>query len=301
MKESEVRFCLIDPLIKGLHNLTDIRVKLEESVKESEKSDSVNVSNRSVPDYSVYVLYYEHKPVKVFFLEAKTSKSVSLHSVCQTIGYYMASQTIHKRDEEIYPPLSVVITEKSVRLVFFPYYTSSGEPCIDAAVSSSMELFTNQEPKGFIALLTFITSYILLVSKQERPVSIIIDSEHDLHVKTVCKDYVLPEEVYLQSVLEQKEQQLQQKEQEKQQLLQQKEQKEQQLQQKEQEKQQLLQQKEQEKQQLLQQKEQEKQQLLQQKEQELKQLAVTLGMSIEELKEKMAGVTEPSSKRTKLN
>lgn len=106
MKESEVRYCLIDPLMKGLHNLTDVKVKLEESVKESEGSDSANeVSNKSVPDYSVYILYYEDKPVKIFFLEAKTSKSVNVHSICQTIGYYMASETIHTGGDNFFSHL----------------------------------------------------------------------------------------------------------------------------------------------------------------------------------------------------
>ena len=294
MKESEVRYCLIDPLIKGLHNLTDVKVKLEESVKDSEKSDSANeVSNKSVPDFSVYILYTEQRPIKIFFLEAKTFKSVNIHSICQSIGYYMASETVYKDDDDkIYPPLSLVLTERFGRLVYFPYYTPSKEPCVDAAVSSPIELFSNQQPKGLIALLTFITSYILLASKQEKPISIIMDTEHTLHKKQVYKNYVLPEEVYLQSLLEQKEQELQEMQQEMQQKLQQKDQE---MQQKDQE----MQQKDQEMQQKLQQKDQEMQQKDQEMQQKLEQLAINLGMSVDKVL-KMTCVTPPF-KKTKFN
>jgi len=217
MKESEVRYSVIDPFIRALHSLTDVKVKLEESVKQSEGSSSMSeeVSDKSAPDYSVYCLYYEHQPVKIFFIEAKTSKSFNYHSICQGIGYYMASQTVHTTSDRYYPPLGLIMTEKTGNLVFFPYITSSGV-CIDAAVSSPIELFSEQDWKGFIALLTFTTSYILLLSKQEgqNPIK---DSEHRLHPKANYKTFVLPEETYLLSQLEQKEQEMQEMKQEMQQ------------------------------------------------------------------------------------
>ncbi len=76
------------PFIKALVNLTGAKIRLEESVRESnmDKRWSTKVSDKSTPDYSIYVLYVENAAFKIFFLEAKTSKSLSDASVCQTMG-----------------------------------------------------------------------------------------------------------------------------------------------------------------------------------------------------------------------
>lgn len=116
-----------------------MKVRLEESV-ESDGSDANNVSKKSLPDYSVYSFYLaEGQPVKILLIEAKTSASVCDHSICQLMGYYMATETTYIIGGHYFPPLAILLTEKAARLVYFPYLCENC-PCMDAAVSSEILL-----------------------------------------------------------------------------------------------------------------------------------------------------------------
>lgn len=57
--------------------------------------------------------------MKVVLLEAKTNKTLSDTSLCQVVGYYMATIV-----ESEVPPLGVVMTENVLQFVFFPYRSS---------------------------------------------------------------------------------------------------------------------------------------------------------------------------------
>ncbi len=52
-------------------------------------------------------------------------------------------------------PIAMVMTEDSVRLLFFPY-VQNGSPAVDAVVSSTLKLSVENLP----ALLSFLTSYV---------------------------------------------------------------------------------------------------------------------------------------------
>ncbi len=207
MKEAEVRFAVVDPFIKGITSLTPAKVKLEESVKDSDTFTSTDnaVSKRSMPDYSVYAFYNVARPMKVFIVEVKTASALNKHSICQAIGYYMASEVITTVGKSICPSLAIVMSEKTAHLIYFPYALNN-QPCIDAVVSSAIQLFENQGTNGYVSLFTWTVSYILACI--EGSVTTIEDSGYTLQEKYIYANLVYTDERVMKTMLEEKEREI---------------------------------------------------------------------------------------------
>ena len=70
--------------------------------------------------------------------EVKTDNFFSDHSVCQTVGYFMATQYTGSL-----PPLGIAMTQTQIRFIFFPYAvptdTASSDFYSKCFASSSLE------------------------------------------------------------------------------------------------------------------------------------------------------------------
>ena len=111
MTEAEVRVGVIDSIVKGLARCTNTVLACEVSVKSSDAIDSSvklasatasatitdtpqeqqNVSQHIVPDYTFYTLSEKEKCV-CGIVEVKRKTMFHNDSVCQTIGYHLASR-----------------------------------------------------------------------------------------------------------------------------------------------------------------------------------------------------------------
>ncbi len=81
----DTRFVTIDNFVKALCELTGCEVVLEDAVKDGARIDC-GVSDKSRVNYLKL-----RTAVKLFLLEGKTNKTLSEHSICQLVGYYMAT------------------------------------------------------------------------------------------------------------------------------------------------------------------------------------------------------------------
>ena len=62
--------------------------------------------------------------------EVKDNKQFNSKSVCQTIGYHIASRAgLHSIDGP-QPPLAILFCENRLRFIFFPF-CKDGTPCVD--------------------------------------------------------------------------------------------------------------------------------------------------------------------------
>ena len=122
--------------------------KLEEDLCHKES----NISGRA--DYAVYHVKESGK-VRVLILEAKRGCKLNDNSVCQTVGYYIASAS-----QNLNPPLGILMTNSKIRFIFFPFGDHSiSLRYVDAFVSDEIMLFKNE--KHFHYIVAFIVKYIL--------------------------------------------------------------------------------------------------------------------------------------------
>lgn len=111
--EPTTRFAVIDPILRVLCETLHTKLILEESVSVDE-DNTYHLSERNKADYSLF--YLETECLQVLILEAKTNKSKTLHSICQTIGYFLASESAKCS------PLAMVVTEDTAQFCFFPLH-----------------------------------------------------------------------------------------------------------------------------------------------------------------------------------
>ena len=145
--EADIRFAIIDPFLRAILTCTGCQVKLEDLChKES------NITGKA--DYAVYNVKLADK-VRVLILEAKRDCKLNDNSVCQTVGYYMASDS-----QSLNPPLGILMTQSKIRFIFFPFGDRSNSlRYVDAFVSCEIRLFENE--KSFQYIVAFIVKYIL--------------------------------------------------------------------------------------------------------------------------------------------
>ena len=146
--EANVRFAIIDPFLKAILTCTGCKVNLEDELCHKESK----ISGKA--DYAVYHVKLSGK-VRVLILEAKRDRIVTDHSVCQTVGYYMASDS-----NSLLPPLGILMTQSKIKFIFFPFGDHSNSlRYVDAFVSCEIKLFEND--KSFHYIVAFIVKYIL--------------------------------------------------------------------------------------------------------------------------------------------
>ena len=224
LQEVEVRFAIIDPLLKGITTSTQTKASLEQSIQKSDLQllATREISQNCRADYNVYTItdYYHFK---VLILEAKVA-TLTEDAVCQMIGYYMASKVEPFHSITKKPPLGVIISECEIQFIFFPYCGNGDVVYINAVASTKFSINHNTNLDNFISALAFIVLYIEGLDR----CSTIDTSELQLHAKLNYQQQIIPEKVVMQSLLRA---QLERAEEEKQLLQQRAEEEKQQLQQ----------------------------------------------------------------------
>lgn len=107
--EPSARFAFVDPLLKVLCEVLHCKL----SLVILNKDNTYSISERSKADYTMF--YLKLGQSMVLLLETKTDKTLTKHSLCQVIGYFLASS------DEAFPPLAMVLTQTQVKFVFFPF------------------------------------------------------------------------------------------------------------------------------------------------------------------------------------
>ncbi len=272
-----MRFCVGDPFLKCISKITGAKIKLEESVRAGDliynlAPHSKDVSGKSVPDYVLWDLMYEG--IKLLILEAKTDKSIGMDSVCQTIGYYMASKIEPEVSNNRIPTLALVMSQTKAYLLFFPYVTE-GCACVDAVMMGEISLTLS----SIASIITFVVKYIKGLKSSCKCIT---DSQLDLHKKTDYSKFVLTVKEELESELDRLERERDQEREKREQLERERDQEREKREQLERERDQLGQ---------------ERDQLGQERDQERRVMAETLGITIDQLHEILS--LPPPTKRTK--
>lgn len=150
LKESDVRFSVIDPIVKGICRCTHSYYETEDPVT----SESTNLgpipeyqeksSVKSIQDYTIYKVFL-NVHCRVLLIEAKTQASFNKNAVAQTIGYYIATtESTAREDGSILSPMAVLMSDNQYRVIFFPFKQDT-QPCVDAVVSPPYKLFEDTE------------------------------------------------------------------------------------------------------------------------------------------------------------
>ena len=186
---------MADALVSCIATTTNCKITLEQPVLMGDlfQGMAANVSPKTIPDYSVWKVTGGFSfNLKLFYTEVKTIQTLQLKSICQTIGYYMASSTeLTSSVSPKHSPLAILQSQSAAYLIFFPY-TSNDVPCMDAVVVGAFDL--NRE--SIESIVTLIVRYIRNLPKSQ----CITSSTLNLHKK---EEYV---NIYIQSVSEEDEQ-----------------------------------------------------------------------------------------------
>ena len=176
LSEAEVRFSVVDPILKGICKFTMSLISLEEAVCDSDatihsEDSSVSTlltpsyqkqtSKRVLPDYTVYFITSQISKAPVILLtEVKKKKKFNDDSIVQAIGYYTASResAVSGRHGSPKPPLAVVFCQDEVRFILFPF-TKDNEPCVNAVVTPPLKLM-KEDGKFNPNIFTFICAYV---------------------------------------------------------------------------------------------------------------------------------------------
>ena len=115
-----------------------------------------SVSEDVIPDCKLFKIESDGGSNVVTIIEVKTRANFNDDSVCQTIGYHMASRVSSVNEETLrpYPSLAIMICETRARLIFFPFMHER-LLCMETVVSDIL-------PNGMInpALFIFVCTYI---------------------------------------------------------------------------------------------------------------------------------------------
>ena len=197
--EAELRYCISDPILDGICDAWTYEAKLEESVSEQTSSspapsNSASTHSLSSPskrqprleetphgvqleatphgaqlhrmvtgqsrfDYTVYLVTDRKEEIIALVIEAKhTSNSLMQHVLAQVIGYYAAY------DIPISSPIAIIITEKYIQPIFFPFYRKERSHQLqlaNAIVLPQMNIFKNGavDAETLYFLLSFSKAY----------------------------------------------------------------------------------------------------------------------------------------------
>ena len=149
--ESDIRFSVIDPLIKAINRCTGAYISATPDFQ-------AETSSGSVPDYQMYTVRISPRN-KIVALLAEAKQKWSDDGVCQLIGYNMVSKVSSVIDNQQCPPLAILVCGDSITFVFFPFIEHDSL-CADAIVSQPFQ-FVN---KSFVieeSVFSFICYYIL--------------------------------------------------------------------------------------------------------------------------------------------
>ena len=141
--------------------------------------------------------FLQLEPIHVMVLEAKTNKSKSDHSLCQTIGYFLASANM------AYPPLAIVMTETKYQFLFYPY-KSANIVYADSVVSPESDL---DDHLG--AVIAFVVKYVGNVIKKLE-IQHVSQTSFTLNEKSKYNDSVTSVVVAIETQLDVKEKELEQ-------------------------------------------------------------------------------------------
>ncbi len=158
ISEAEVRFGVINPIVGAIAQCTNTLLASEESISTNEAQSSEQPRNvvggtshtpsqqKSIskdirPDYVIYTLTSRTTGLaQIAIIEVKHKKDFNNdRSICQTIGYYIASSYSLLVDNQLAPPLLVLICEEDLRFIFLPFI-KDGSPCIDAIVTPAIPI-----------------------------------------------------------------------------------------------------------------------------------------------------------------
>lgn len=123
--EQELRFAMGDPIVKCICELTGFKLTIEERVCneeifECDESGTRNVSGRSIEDYALWT--YNFGYIKLFLLELKRDATIGMKSLCQAVGYHLASRKAGVTTEgDIIAPLTLVISQTKAYFLLYPY------------------------------------------------------------------------------------------------------------------------------------------------------------------------------------
>lgn len=163
--EAEVRFHVTDPIMKGILRCTGCAIAAEESILKSHSGFQISTSQPStsvtpsqqrslsegiVPDYTIYLLSTtsERHPI-IAIVEVKRLDEFNEKSVCQAIGYHVASRlSTHSNVSGDAPtvirPLLILVCEEKLKFIFLPFVLE-GSHCIDAIVTPVIDIFEKDD------------------------------------------------------------------------------------------------------------------------------------------------------------
>lgn len=114
-------------------------------------SQQKNVSQDIVPDYAIHLLHCGTSFPVIALVEVKRKEEFKDKSICQTIGYHIASKRLlqyeSSRDTNIIPPLLVLICQDMLKFIFLPFVKEVNHHmnhCIDAIVTPSIPIMQTE-------------------------------------------------------------------------------------------------------------------------------------------------------------
>ena len=157
MSEAEVRFGVTNPILRAIARCTDTVLAAEESISTYEAqspeaqevigetshtpSQQKSISKDVRPDYVIYTLTSRDPgSAKISMVEVKRKSTfVKDRSICQTVGYNIATKYTLVVDDRPIPPLLILICEDELKFIFFPFI-KDGSPCIDAILTPAIPI-----------------------------------------------------------------------------------------------------------------------------------------------------------------
>ena len=173
----------MDSIVKGVCRLTGCVFAAEESISKGDRRSTgrrsltlsdpsiqqtpqKSVSEDVIPDYKLFKIESNGGSNVLTIIEVKTLANFNDDSVCQTIGYHIASRVSTANEETLdpYPSLAIMICKTHARLIFFPFMDEKSL-CMEAVVSETISIL----PNGMInpELFTFVCTYIDQLTKAE--------------------------------------------------------------------------------------------------------------------------------------
>ena len=145
MSEAEVRFGVTNPILGAIAQCTNTVLASEESISTYEESSEArdvvgetshtpsqqkSISKDVRPDYVIYTLASRSTgSAKISMIEVKRKSTlVNDRSICQTIGYNIATRYSLIVENQLTPPLLIPICEDELKFIFFPF-VKDGSPC----------------------------------------------------------------------------------------------------------------------------------------------------------------------------
>lgn len=127
-------------------------------------------------------------------VEVKRKEDFNDKGICQTIGYHIVSRVSNIKQNNIVPPLLILICQDQLKFIFLPF-VSDGHHCIDAIVTPAINIF---EPNGiFINESWFVCTCLYITGSYKNELSLMNGTGYNLtiHKKTYEQYMDIPADI----------------------------------------------------------------------------------------------------------